>query len=104
MSQNHSVLNSLYPPEESRPVTIVLRPNGCLGGTLCESLQRQLDAALELTQDTVVVDLLWVDDIQTEGIETLVAGLQKATRLGKTLSLRSLDLETRAALTVYLEG
>lgn len=99
-----SLLESLSPPEGSQPSTIVLRPNGCLGGANCLEFQQQLHQALELTTETVVVDLLWVDAVEAEGIQVLIEGLQKATQLDKILSLRSLDLDTRAALEAQLQN
>lgn len=84
--------------ESGRPRTVVLRPNGCLDRTSSPAFTKALEQALELTTDTVVVDLLWVDSVQEEGINCLVAGLKRATALGKTLSLRFMDVATEAAV------
>ncbi|MCD8489247.1 MAG: hypothetical protein LRZ84_21550 [Desertifilum sp.] len=100
---NH-LLDSFIPPNErdERPSTIVLRPNGCLSGLSCETFQEALESALEWTTDTVVVDMLWVESVPAEGISSLMAGLERATALGKTLSLRSLDVDTHATLEAWL--
>lgn len=101
----NSLLDPIDPLEyqtDERPSTIVLRPNGCLGGVSCATFQEALESALTLTTDTVVVDMLWVDSVPAEGIMSLLAGLERATELGKTLSLRSLDVDTHAALEAQL--
>jgi len=83
---------------EKSPRTIVLRPNGCLNAMSSPVFTKALEQALELTTDTVVVDLLWVDSVETEGISTLIAGLKRASAMGKTLSLRFMDVATQAAV------
>lgn len=88
--------------EEKRPRTVVLRPNGCLDSVSSPTFTKALEQALQLTTDTVVVDLLWVDTVEAEGISSLIAGLQQASALGKTLSLRFMDVATQAAVeTAY---
>ena len=84
--------------ETGRPRTVVLRPNGCLDRTNSPAFTKALEQALELTTDTVVVDLLWVDSIQEDGINCLIAALRRAAALGKTLSLRFMDVATQAAV------
>lgn len=86
------------PLEGGRPRTVVLRPNGCLDRTSSPAFTKALEQALELTADTVVVDLLWVDSVNEEGIASLITGLRRATVLGKTLSLRFMDVATQAAV------
>lgn len=84
--------------DTGRPRTVVLRPNGCLDSTSSPAFTKALEQALELTTDTVVVDLLWVDNVQEDGVKCLIAGLRRATALGKTLSLRFMDVATEAAV------
>ncbi|MFB2877288.1 STAS domain-containing protein [Floridanema aerugineum] len=84
--------------EEKRPRTVVLRPNGCLDSVSSPSFTKALEQALELTTDTVVIDLLWVDFVEAEGISCLIAGLKQASALGKNLSLRFMDVTTQAAV------
>lgn len=81
-----------------RPRTVVLRPNGCLDTVSSPSFTKALEQALELTTETVVVDLLWVDSVEAEGVASLIAGLKRASALGKTLSLRFMDVATQAAV------
>lgn len=90
--------SSVSPTEGGRPRTVVLRPNGCLDSVNSSSFTKALEQALELTTETVVVDLLWVDSVQPEGITCLIAGLKRASALGKTLSLRFMDVATQAAM------
>ncbi|MBD2186224.1 STAS domain-containing protein [Planktothrix sp. FACHB-1355] len=84
--------------ETGRPRTVVLRPNGCLDNMSCPAFTKALEQALELTSDTVVVDLLWVDNVEAEGVNSLISGLKRAASLGKTLSLRFMDVGTQAAV------
>lgn len=84
--------------EEKRPRTVVLRPNGCLDSVSSPTFTKALEQALELTTDTVVIDLLWVDFVEAEGISCLIAGLKLASALGKNLSLRFMDVTTQAAV------
>ncbi|MCL1469499.1 STAS domain-containing protein [Argonema antarcticum] len=88
----------LNPVESGRPRTVVLRPNGCLDGMSCPAFTKALEQALEITTDTVVVDLLWVDNVEAEGVKSLITGLKRAAALGKTLSLRFMDVGTQAAV------
>lgn len=81
-----------------RPRTVVLRPNGCLDSSSIPAFTEALEQALDLTTDTVVVDLLWVDSVGKDGITCLIAGLQRAQALGKTLSLRFMDITTQSAV------
>lgn len=84
--------------EQKRPRTIVLRPNGCLDDVSGPAFEKALEQALELTTEAVVVDLLWIDTVEAEGISCLIAGLKRASALGKTLSLRFMDVATQAAV------
>jgi anti-anti-sigma regulatory factor len=56
-----------------------------------------------LATDTVVVDLVSVNVIKTEGIRSLMAGMKQAAALGKTLSLEFVDAVTRMILEEQLQ-
>lgn len=84
--------------EGRRPRTVVLRPNGRLDAVSSPAFTNALQQALELTTETVVVDLLWVESVEPEGVACLIAGLKRASGLGKTLSLRFMDVATQAAV------
>jgi anti-anti-sigma regulatory factor len=87
----------------SRPRTVVLRPNGCLDEASSPAFTKAIEQALDLTTETVIVDLLWVDSVQPEGIACLIAGLKLASTLGKTLSLRFMDVPTQAYIKAAYE-
>jgi hypothetical protein len=53
---------------------------------------------LEQATDGVVVDLLWVGSMDAYGIAALVAGIQRATALGKQMLFQALDANSRLAL------
>lgn len=89
--------------EDRRPRTVVLRPNGRLDAVSSPAFTKALQQALELTAETVVVDLLWVESVEPEGIACLIAGLKRASGLGKTLSLRFMDVATQAAVQAASE-
>ena len=100
-SVSKSIFPSSTPAREcagGRPHTVVLRPNGRLDAMSSAAFTKALEQALELTSETVVVDLLWIDSVEPEGIACLVAGLKRASALGKTLSLRFMDVATQAAV------
>lgn len=80
------------------PQTIVLQPNSDLNASCSDSFQHSLEEALDLAVEGVIVDLLWSDVTDSKGVETLVAGLEKATILGKTLSFQSMNPQTRASV------
>ncbi len=78
--------------------TIVLQPCSPLTQEQSLAFQQTLEAALELAQESVIVDLLWVETADVEGIAALVAGLEKAADLGKLLSFQSLRHPIRVAV------
>lgn len=85
-------------PDSFNPRTIVLQPNNDLNVSCSASFQRSLEEALDLAVDGVIVDLLWGNVTDMKGIEALVAGLEKATALGKSLSFQSMNPQTRATV------
>jgi anti-anti-sigma regulatory factor len=85
-------------PDSYNPQTIVLQPNNDLNASCSNSFQQSLEEALNLAVEGVIVDLLWGDVTDSKGIEALVAGLEKATILGKLLSFQSMNPDTRAAV------
>jgi anti-anti-sigma regulatory factor len=95
--------NPISTLESSRPRTVVLRPNGCLDEISSPSFMKALEQALDLTSETVIVDLLWVDSVQSEGIACLISGLKRASVLGKTLSLRFMDVATQSSVKTACE-
>lgn len=89
--------------ESNHPQTIVLQPNCELTWASSQSFQRSLEEAIELTTESVIVDLLWVDEIDTDGIRVLVAGIEKAECLGKVISFQAMDNQTRTAMEAEWE-
>ncbi|HEY9617872.1 MAG TPA: STAS domain-containing protein [Microcoleaceae cyanobacterium] len=85
-------------PLEAKPHTIVLQPDGNLDPIRSSEFQVQLEAAIEQVTDAVIVDFLWVNSTDSQGIAALVAGIQRAATLGKAISFQSMDARTRAAL------
>ncbi|MGV0024917.1 STAS domain-containing protein [Phormidesmis priestleyi] len=79
------------------PKTVVLQPWGHLteirGATFRTALARAIAQA-----DSVVVDLLWVEAIDDQGVATLLAGMRQADALGKSLVFLAMDAATRTAL------
>ncbi len=93
-----AAVNAITSPQEPRPNTVVLQPNGSLDSTNSLEFQRLLQDSLEFALEGVIVDLLWVDSTDTHGIAALAAGIQHAVTLGKMLSFQSMDVHTRTAL------
>jgi anti-anti-sigma factor len=82
----------------SQPCMVVLQPSGVLDRGSSPAFQQTLEDSLAQVADTVIVDLLWVEAIDSCGIIALVAGIHRATALGKSLSFQSMDSQTHAAL------
>ena len=99
----NSTTNALNPDgigveEEAMPHTIVLQPNGCLNAVTSSKFQQELEQALEVTANAVIVDLLHVKAVEQEGVSALLAGIKLATSLNKSLSICSMSMKTRLAL------
>lgn len=86
------------PGAATRPYTIVLQPSGCLDSHNSSSFQKALEDSLEKAIDGVIVDLLWVESTDADGVAALARGIQQAGLLGKQLSFQSMDMSTRIAL------
>lgn len=82
------------------PPTIVLQPNGDLTKLSSQTFQQSLEEALDLARESVIVDLLWVKETDGYGIASLIAGLEKASQLGKTISFQAMNARTRVALEI----
>ncbi|UBF26680.1 STAS domain-containing protein [Kovacikia minuta CCNUW1] len=95
-----SVSHLATSPQTDRLPIIVLQPNGSLDSTSSSEFQSVLEESLEQVTEGVIVDLLWVESTDADGIAALVAGIQRATLLGKLLSFQAMDGQTRAALEV----
>lgn len=77
--------------------TLVLQPSGALDQASSATFQAALSSAL-MVADSVIVDLLWVNFIDSQGIAAMVMAIEQAASLGKTVSFQSMDCPTRAAL------
>jgi|SRR6476469_587174 len=84
--------------QQVRPATVVLRPSGCLDCSTSPAFRKSLEQALELATDTVVVDMISVSAVKSEGIKSLLDGMKQAAALGKNLSLEFLDVATQTVL------
>jgi len=86
------------PVQDIRPDTIVLQPQGTLDESSSPTFQAELEEAIEHATEAVIIDFLWVESTDLNGVAALVAGIQRAADLGKLLSFQSMDSRTRAAL------
>ncbi|MBF2026871.1 MAG: hypothetical protein IGS48_08900 [Oscillatoriales cyanobacterium C42_A2020_001] len=95
-----SILTSetVAPSLGGKPATIVLQPNGVLNQGNREHFQQTLEDALELATESVIVDLIWVNETDADGVTALVAGIEKAASLGKAISFQSMNHATRMAI------
>jgi anti-anti-sigma regulatory factor len=84
--------------EEATPHTIVLQPSGCLNAVMSSRFQQELEQALAMTTNAVIVDLLHVEAVEPEGVSALLAGIKLAASLNKLLSICSMSRTTRLAL------
>lgn len=81
-----------------KPNLLILQPSGSLNQANSHKFQQELESTLEQVTDAVIVDLLWVDSTDADGIAALVAGIQRATVLGKYLSFQSMNVNAQIAL------
>ncbi len=82
--------------QESTSETIILQPQG-LSGALGQAFQESLDEAMKSTP-TIIVDLLWVESIDGDGLHLLAQALLRSQTEGKDLTF--LGLEHKAQLEI----
>jgi anti-anti-sigma regulatory factor len=80
------------------PHTLVLQPIGYLDRTNYREFQILLGMALEQAVSGVIVDCLWVEMMDEYGIQTLVSGIERAAKLGKTISFAAMNHSIRIAM------
>lgn len=95
--------STIVPPKAdssqmSTSSTIALQPTGPLDKANSLAFQKMLEDSLEQATEAVIVDMLWIESTDSNGIAVLVAGIQRAAALGKSLSFLSMDRLTRTAL------
>lgn len=68
------------------PQITIIRPNGCLDAENAVKLERELGAALNQSNNTIVlIDLEKVDTINSAGLMALVSGVREALELKQRL-------------------
>ncbi len=82
--------------------TVVLQPRGVLLGEAGVAFQSSLDQAI-VDATAVIVDLLWVNRVDDQGIAILLAGMKRAQASGKSLAFLAMDGATRVALDAVWE-
>ncbi len=82
--------------------TVVLQPRGALLGGAGVTFQSSLDQAI-VEAAAVIVDLLWINRVDDQGIAILLAGMKRAQASGKSLAFLAMDEATRAALDIVWE-
>ncbi|HIK13740.1 MAG TPA: hypothetical protein IGS53_00330 [Leptolyngbyaceae cyanobacterium M33_DOE_097] len=92
-----AIASGMGDPLFEPPVTLVLQPTGELNQSTSSGFQTQLEAAIAQAQEAVIVDLIWVEQVDRHGICALINGLVKANTLGKILSIQSMSNPVRVA-------
>jgi anti-anti-sigma regulatory factor len=82
--------------QDSTSTTIILQPQG-LTGALGQAFQQSLDEAMA-SGPTVIVDLLWVESIEGDGLHLLAQALLRSQTEGKELTF--LGLEHKAQIEI----
>ncbi len=72
---------------------VLLKPRGNLDLVSGSTFHTLLRYALQ-SSDTVIVDLLWVDEIGATGLDALKAGIKIAIDQGKSLTFQGADFRT----------
>jgi anti-anti-sigma regulatory factor len=82
--------------QDSTSTTMILQPQG-LTGALGQAFQQSLDEAMKRAP-TVIVDLLWVESIEGDGLHLLAQALLRSQTEGKELTF--LGLEHKAQVEI----
>jgi anti-anti-sigma regulatory factor len=77
-------------------IPTVIQPYA-LSGVDGQTFQVSLDQAMQ-SGAAVIVDLLWIKDIQSEGLNILLTAMQQAQAVGVSLLFQSMDQATRNQL------
>lgn len=80
------------------PKTVVLQPIELFDKTFQAHLEQAIEQA-----DAIIIDLLWVNQIDQTGITLLLDSLNQARNSGKSLSFLSMDHKTRTQLDATWE-
>jgi anti-anti-sigma regulatory factor len=80
----------------STSIPTVLQPQA-LSGIEGHHFQMALDQAMQ-SGAAVIIDLLWIKDIRSEGLDLLLAAKQQAQSAGAALLFQSMDHATRNQL------
>lgn len=97
-----SIVDNIESVSERSPKTVVLQPRGALLGGAEVTFQSSLAQAI-VEAAAVIVDLLWVNSVDDQGIAILLAGMKRAQTSGKSLAFLAMDGTTRAALDAVWE-
>jgi anti-anti-sigma regulatory factor len=81
-----------------KPHTIVVQPSCDLDQTSVDDFQMGLESALAQASDAVIVDFLWVQKTDAQGVAVIVSAIEQAAALGKSLSFHAMNRPTRAAM------
>ncbi len=99
-ANKHSIVDN--PLSERSSETVILQPPGALLGEAGVTFQSSLNQAI-VEAAAVIVDLLWVDRVDKQGIAILIAGMKRAQASGKSLAFLAMDRATRTALDTVWE-
>jgi anti-anti-sigma regulatory factor len=97
-----SIVDNIESLSERLPKTVVLQPHGAFSGEAGVTFQSSLDQAI-VEAAAVIVDLLWVNRVDDQGIAILLAGMKRAQASGKSLAFLAMNGATRVALDAVWE-
>jgi anti-anti-sigma regulatory factor len=76
--------------------TVILQPHS-LSGVSGQSFQESLEAAIAKAP-AIIVDLLWVETVDREGLQLLVQALLRSKREGKDLTFLGLEHQAQVEI------
>ncbi len=88
-----SSIDPVLDPHHPSIKPVLLKPRGNLDLVSGSTFHTLLRYALQ-SSDTVIVDLLWVDEIGATGLDALKAGIKMAIDQGKNLTFQGADFRT----------
>jgi anti-anti-sigma regulatory factor len=86
-----------------RPCTVVVQPVGFLDQANAAAVEQSLLQALELATTGVIVDLLWIETADADGICALIRSVEQAAELNKSIVFQSMSRRIQAAMEAEWE-
>ncbi len=75
--------------QESKVTT--LRPDGNISGVKCQELRRKIERLIEEDKNTILIDMIYVELLDSSGIGMILAAQNELLRKGGKLQISNLS-------------